>query len=243
MGLIKRVTRDDRVRGLLCWIASLYIRLVWRTTRWEVVAGDIPARHWDAGLPFVCAFWHGRLLLMPYCWRAGKPVHMLISQHPDGQFIARTIAHFGIGSIAGSSTRGGSAALRSMIKALKGGQWIGITPDGPRGPRQRVQGGVIDLARLAGVPIIPATYATRHRLVLGSWDRFVVALPFSRGVFVWGRPIEVPRDLSAAGQEALREELEDRLNALAAAADMRVGQAPIEPAPAFQPEEREHASP
>ena len=97
---------------------------------------------------------------------------MLISQHRDGQLIARTVRRFGIASIAGSTSHGGSAALRAILRALKAGQCIGVTPDGPRGPRMRATGGAVDIARLSGVPILPAAFATSRRRVLGSWDRF-----------------------------------------------------------------------
>lgn len=230
MRLAKLIAADERVRRVVCWLAAQYIHLVWKTSRWEVIGDDIPRQYWHSGLPFILAFWHGRLLMMPYSWDKDRRIHMLISQHRDGQLIARTVAHFGIETIAGSSTRGGSAALRAMLKALKAGDCIGITPDGPRGPRQRVSAGIINVARLSGVPIIPATYAAKRRILLGSWDRFLVPLPFSKGVFVWGRPIHVPKEASDAALEALRDEVEQHMNALTAAADMRMGHAALEPA-------------
>jgi lysophospholipid acyltransferase (LPLAT)-like uncharacterized protein len=234
--LVKRVLRHEGLRRGLCWLGAQYIRLVHATCRWEVIGGDIPERRWQDGKPFILAFWHGRLLMMPYVWRRDRAIHMLISHHRDGRLIADTVKHFGIETVSGSTNRGGTAALRGMLKALKAGESVGITPDGPRGPRQRVSGGIVDVARLAGVPVIPASYAVQRRRLLGTWDRFVLALPFSKGVFVWGRPIEVPRDASAAALEALREEVELRLNALTAAADARMGHPALEPAPWPQPE-------
>jgi lysophospholipid acyltransferase (LPLAT)-like uncharacterized protein len=230
MSLGKAIARSEWLRTALCWLGAEYIGLVFRTGRWEFVGREIAERHWNAGLPFILAFWHGRLLLMPHSWPRAKPIHMLISQHRDGQLIAKTVAHYGIDTVAGSTSRGGSAALRAMLKALKSGECVGITPDGPRGPRQRASAGIVNVARMAGVPIIPVTFSVKRRAVLGSWDRFIVALPFSKGVFVWGRPIEVPRDASDAALEALREEVENRLNAITAAADGRMGHAAIEPA-------------
>lgn len=174
----------------------------------------------------VVAFWHSRLLMMGQTWFGG-PFHMLISQHRDGTLIARTIESFGYSTIAGSTTRGGAGALRAILKVLKGGGTIGITPDGPRGPRQRATMGTINAARLSGAIIVPLTYSARGRL-LNSWDRFLLPLPFSKGVFLWGEPLEVPRD---ADGEACRLELENRLNALMAEADRRTGIGPVEPAP------------
>lgn len=230
MSLVKRITRSSALRSSLCWLGAQYIRLVLATGRWQVIGADIPERFWAADKPFILAFWHGRLLLMPYVWPKGKAMHMLISQHRDGQIIARTIAHFGIGAVAGSTSRGGSQALRGMLKLLKGGAYIGITPDGPRGPRMRVSLGIVNTAKLSGAPIIPISMSVKRRKVLGSWDRFILAPPFSEGVFVWGRPIEVPRDADAATLEALRLEVETRMNALTLAADSRMGHAPIDPA-------------
>ncbi len=228
----KRLLRNATVRGVLCALAAQYIRLVHATGRWRVEGGEIAETYWRTGKPFILAFWHGRLLMMPYCWRNEMPIRLLISQHPDGQLIGRTVSHFGFRCLTGSTSRGGSKALRDMIRAVGRGDCIGITPDGPRGPRMRASGGTVDIARLSGAPIVPVAYATSRRRVLGSWDRFVVALPFSRGVFVWGTPVEIARDADRAACEVARRTLEDELNAVTRSADRLVGQDVIEPAPA-----------
>ncbi|HEX9568083.1 MAG TPA: lysophospholipid acyltransferase family protein [Rhodospirillales bacterium] len=230
---LKRVLQSEAARRLFCWLAALYIRLVHTSGRWTVVNGDVPKRYWDAGKPFILAFWHGRLLMMPYCWDHRHTIHMLISQHRDGQLIARTVGHFGIRSAAGSSTRGGAQALRIMVKALAQGDCVGITPDGPRGPRMRASDGIVSVARLAGVPVIPAAYGATSGRFLATWDRFLVAWPFGRGVIVWGDPIEVDRDAGPDAVEAARRRIEDGLNAVTAEADRLCGRTPVEPAPAI----------
>lgn len=230
MGLVKRIGNSEGVRGALCWVAAQYIRLVWLTARWQTVGGDIPIPFWDRGKPFVLAFWHGRLLMMMMSWRRGVPISMLTSHHRDGQMIARTSAHFGIGAVYGSSTRGGAGGARGMLKLLKAGQCVGVTPDGPKGPRMRSTDGVISIARMSGCPIIPLTYSVSRRKLLRSWDRFVVPLPFARGVFVWGEPIEVPRDLDEAGVEALRLRLEETMLAMTDRADDLMGVDRVPPA-------------
>ena len=237
MGLAKRIGKSETLRGLLCWLGSLYIRFVHATGRWQVINGEHARRLWDADRPFILAFWHGRILMMPKSWRASVPIHMLISQHRDGQLIARTVAHFGIHTVAGSTTRGGSAALRGMLKFLKSGQCVGITPDGPKGPRMRASTGIVSVARLAGVPILPATFSASRRRLLGSWDRFAVALPFSRGIFVWGEPITVARDADAQALDRARQAVEDALNAITRDADHRLGQTTPEPGPPGIPSE------
>jgi len=156
---------------------------------------------------------------------------MLISQHRDGQIIARTVSHFGIATIVGSSSKGGLAALRAMLHSLKSGTCVGITPDGPRGPRMRASDGIVQVARLSGRPIIPCSYSSKRRRILGSWDRFSVALPFSKGLFVWGAPIEVPSDASASDLLQARNAVEASLNDITERADRQMGHCPVEPAP------------
>src|SRR6476469_2160702 len=130
----RHLFRSEGLRRLFCWVIQLYIRFVYRTNRWSVEVGDIPLRLRQQGQPFILAFWHGRLLMIPMAWQRLAPMHMLISAHPDGQIIADAVTYFGVDSIAGSTSRGGSAALRTMLKRLKAGDCVGITPDGPRGP-------------------------------------------------------------------------------------------------------------
>jgi lysophospholipid acyltransferase (LPLAT)-like uncharacterized protein len=230
--LIKRIGRSEALRGLLCWMAAQYIRLVHATTRWQV-EGRAPVDALLAeGRPIIPVFWHSRLLMAPFGWDRRLPLKVLMSTHRDGELIARTVRHLGIDALRGSASRGGgSAALRAMLTAIEDGVHVCITPDGPRGPRMRAQPGAIALAGLSGAPIVPATYAVSHCRFLSTWDRFVLALPFGRGIYLWGEPLAVPREADAAAREAARLELERRLNALTERADRLMGHAPIEPAP------------
>lgn len=230
MSLAKRIGKSETLRGLLCWLVAQYVRLVWLTGRWRVENAHIPGAFWDQGRPFILAFWHNRILMMPKAWRAGAPLTMLASQHRDGRMIARMVSHFGIGAVEGSSTRGGGPATRALLRVLKAGRCIGITPDGPKGPRQRTAMGVVALARLSGCPVIPAACATASHRHLASWDLFQVARPFTRGLVVWGEPIHVPRDLDEDGMEQWRLTIETALNAQAAEADRRMGVNPVGPA-------------
>jgi lysophospholipid acyltransferase (LPLAT)-like uncharacterized protein len=148
---------------------------------------------------------------------------MLISAHPDGRIIAGAMTYFGIETIAGSTRRGGSAALRTMLKRLQEGDCVGITPDGPRGPAMNVSVGIVNIARRARVPIVPITYATSRRRMLATWDRFHLALPFGRGVYLWGEPIEIAADLDETGLERARCLVETRMVDMVHEAERRVG--------------------
>ncbi|HLY44443.1 MAG TPA: lysophospholipid acyltransferase family protein [Stellaceae bacterium] len=222
----RRVLRSGRLRRLSCWVIHLYIRFVYLTNRWTVEGVEVPRRLRADGRGFILAFWHGRLLMIPMAWQRLAPMHMLISAHRDGRLIADAVTYFGVDSIAGSTRRGGSAALRTMLKQLAAGDCVGITPDGPRGPPTQASGGIVNLARLAGVPIVPIVFATSRRHVLRSWDRFHLALPFGRGVFLWGEPIEIAADLDEAAHERARLLVETQMNEMAAEADRRLGHGP-----------------
>ena len=232
----KGFIRSDALRTLGCYIAAFYIRLVWTTGRWEVRNSDKAEAYWREGKPFIISFWHGRMLILPSMWPTTAKMHMLISMHRDGELIARAIGHFGHGTVRGSAAKpgsnkdkGGAAALRGMLKALKSGEYVGITPDGPSGPRMRATDGIVTVARVSGVPIMPCSFSSRSRLLLNTWDRFVVPLPFSRGVIVWGDPIFVARDADASQIAVAKLEIENALTQVTQTADAIMGVATVEP--------------
>jgi lysophospholipid acyltransferase (LPLAT)-like uncharacterized protein len=230
VSVLKRIVRSDLGRRALGLLGAGYIRMVHATTRWTTVGRETPEKLWAEGRPFLGCFWHGRMLLMTYIWEADRPFSMLTSRHADGRVIGEIIGHFGVDTIAGSSSKGGTDALRAMVRALRNGISVGVTPDGPRGPRMRASVGIVQAARLARVPLVPVSVSTGRRKVLRSWDRFLLALPFTRGVFVWGKAIEIPFEAGDDEVEATRLALETELNRVSAEADRLVGQAPIEPA-------------
>ena len=212
---------------MACWLIHLYVRLIDRTGRWRVVNDEIVSRFVAAGKPFVCVFWHGRLLMLPIVWGRRGPFRMLISDHPDGRIIAGAVAYFGIDWLVRPRDERGSGALRAIVKRLNAGDYIGITPDGSRGPAMKANMGAVAAARLARVPIVPVTFSTRRRRILGTWDRFHFAWPWTEGIYIWGEPIEVPADADAAAMEAARVRVEQSLNAITAEADTLMGHQPL----------------
>jgi len=219
----RRFLRSALLRRIACRVTHGYIRFVYLTNRWSIGGCEWTRRYTHDGRTFIVAFWHGRLLMMPLAWHRLTSFHMLISAHRDGRIIAGAMTYFGIETIPGSTSRGGSSALRAILKRLKEGGCIGITPDGPRGPAMTVSIGTVNIARLAGVPIIPLTYATSRRRVLATWDRFHLALPFGRGVYLFGEPIEIAPELDEAGLENVRCLLERRMVEMVREADRLVG--------------------
>ena len=110
-------------------------------------------------------------------------------------------------------------ALRNIIRSLKSGISIGITPDGPRGPKMKINSGIIKIASLTGCKIVPLSYSVKNKLFLNSWDRFLVALPFGKGCLIWGEPIKVKRNISNNEDSKLSNKLEKILLKLTKEAD------------------------
>lgn len=203
-------------------LAAGWIRLLGRSVRWWTVAPGETRALLSAPEPVILAFWHGRLLLIPVAyWRRGRrQVNVLISDHGDGELIARTIGRFGFGAVRGSTRKGALRGLRALIRRMGEGGDLAFTPDGPQGPACHVQPGVVDLARRSGYPILPVTFSTRGGWRLTSWDRFLVPRPLTRGVFCWGAPHWIGPETD---REEARRDLEARMNALDEEADRLAG--------------------
>ena len=229
--MIKRLLSSGVVRNTLTWIAAQYIKFVWVSGRWRIIGEEVPDGLLNDGQPFVVAFWHGRLIMMAFSWKRCDLVNMLISGHRDGQLVSGMMSHFGSKTVFGSSTRGGAAAFIQLARLLRSGEIVGITPDGPKGPRMRANDGVIALAKVTGAPILPLTFSASLRYVLESWDRFVLPFPFGRGVFLWGEPIYISKNADDMKMSEKRVELEHALLELTLRADWLMNRPDIEPAP------------
>lgn len=157
-------------------LAARTIRLLGHTMRMSTVGGDTVDELYRQGKHIIIAFWHGRQLMMPLAYR-GQQASILISQHRDGEIIARIMRNFGFQSIRGSSTRGGLRATRQLLKAGRNGGDLVVTPDGPKGPACRVQSGVIYLAKATGLPIIPLTFACSKKKSFQAGIAFRFPIP------------------------------------------------------------------
>lgn len=173
--LIKKLLRYVAIL-IVPTIGSLLIRLLYLTNKKVYHA---PESLGDER--FIMACWHGELLMIPYAYtkyRKNPHVKLLISEHFDGNLIAKTLSNFGFGTIRGSSTRGGAKALIQSIKEIKNGYDLGITPDGPKGPRHEVHDGIVAMAQKANVKIVLVSIKPSKFWQLNSWDKFVIPKPF-----------------------------------------------------------------
>lgn len=191
-------------------LTALWLALIGSTLRFEMIAeeGVAPATPPARG---IFCFWHRCTLPAGWYFRKFR-CSILISQSFDGELIARTLALLGYGSVRGSSSRGGAAGLMAMREVLARGEPVVFTADGPRGPIYQTKPGPVKLAAMTGEAMGCFYLLPRHALVMRSWDRFLVPLPFSRVVVSWVRGVGAPApDADAAILETKRLELNEAL--------------------------------
>lgn len=190
-----------------------------RSARWEVWGSEHFEGWWGMGKPVIFTLWHGRLIPCSYYYRH-RGLATLISRHRDGDLIARVVERWwGYRAVRGSSSRGGAPALRQIVRLLRDGTAVALTPDGPRGPRQTMKLGPLLAAQMAGVPIIPSTAGASRGWWIEGWDRFLIPRPFSRAIVAMGEPLHVPAEAGAQELAALASDLEGRMNELTARVD------------------------
>jgi lysophospholipid acyltransferase (LPLAT)-like uncharacterized protein len=190
---MEKSLRKKFLRTLALWlippIGTFLIRLLYLTnTKRFHLPVIIPSE------PVIFAFWHGDLLMQPYLYyqfRKSPKANVLISDHFDGQIIARIMRYFKLGTIHGSTTRGGAKVLIQGLKSLSEGHDIGITPDGPKGPRHEMSDGVVIMAQKRKTKVIVYSCVPSKYWQLPSWDRFTVPKPFGTLDFYASEPIDV----------------------------------------------------
>ena len=176
-----------RILGFLVFVAVA----LWRSTlRIRVVGGGNRDAIVAKGRPVLHALWHQRMVLgifkFPY-----RGVVTMASRSSDGDVIASFLFFWGLTAVRGSSSRGGGEALAEMVEALRGTtRWAALTPDGPRGPARKSKPGLFRLAEELDAPVLPVGTSCRRPKFLNSWDRYLLPLPFSRAVVVFGAPVD-----------------------------------------------------
>jgi lysophospholipid acyltransferase (LPLAT)-like uncharacterized protein len=202
-----------------------------RRYRWLGVAGALAVRLWgrswrlerdlpesvraleQAGERVIYAFWHCHILTLAWAYRERGGV-VLVSRHGDGEVITQIIHRLGYGTVRGSTTRGGVRAAIEMARLGRAGQLLAVTPDGPRGPRHRLQPGIVLIAQRSGLPIVPLSAGMRCGRRLDSWDRFELPAPFSRVCIVAGEPVVVPSEIPRADGLVWERRIQDALDAV-----------------------------
>jgi lysophospholipid acyltransferase (LPLAT)-like uncharacterized protein len=237
---MRNLLTNPIIQFLIGRAIGLYMLFVGVTTRWTRVNRAAVEPFWTGNGKLVACIWHGRFTLVHKLWSFGRgktPGVFLISRSREGGIVAHASQTVGANVIRGSAAKGnqqkgGREAAREILRHIENGGCIGMTPDGPKGPRMRAKGGPVQIARMAQAPIICLAWSTSLRVVFDSWDSFILPLPFGRGALIWSDPIAPPSpDASDEEFETVRLKLENEMNRIAAEADRLAGVDVIEAAP------------
>ncbi|MFP6676725.1 MAG: lysophospholipid acyltransferase family protein [Pirellulaceae bacterium] len=206
----------DKLGGLAVATIS---RLWMRTLDYRAAFYDrtVDPAHREFQGPAIFLFWHEYIPFLFYL-RGNCNIAMLLSRHQDAEWLSRAARHMGFSTVRGSSSRGGTRALRELTERTRGQTNLAITPDGPRGPRRRLAPGAIYLSSKLGIPLVAIGlgYDAPHRMP--TWDRFAVPRVGSRARVIVSPPVQIPSDLDRSGTEHYRQQVEDLLNHLSDAA-------------------------
>lgn len=219
MKKIKRAFTEALASQPVTFLLVMVIRCIYATMRITVVGKEILPGFAARSEGYIGAFWHGRILMFPFLY-PGKALHILVSQHRDGEIIANILRRFGFHLVRGSSSRGGHDAMREMLRLLRRDRDLGIAADGPRGPAEVLKPGAAQLGRLSGKAVVPIAFSASFAIRCTSWDRFMLPLPFSRVIFVVGEPLHY-----AKGEELedFRKRIENALRDATVKADALAG--------------------
>ena len=197
---------------------SWSIRTVNRTLRYESREALHQWRQVNDS-PVIFCLWHNRLFLCPMLYRrlkadsrTSRRMAVMVSTSRDGALLSEIFNAFRIHPVRGSTSRLGSRALRELVGLAREGWDIGITPDGPRGPRYQIQQGIVALAQLTELPIVPISYELSGKWTTHSWDRFQIPRPFSRCHIRIAPPLSVPRSLDNAARSQITNRLQEIMN-------------------------------
>ena len=225
---MKMFVRRPWVQSLLAWLVSAYLGVTLATMRWRFIDRASVDAAVASSEGVIACFWHGRIALAVACRRVlkKKPRRVLISRSPDGELIAKVVRRLSFPAIRGSANRRDAAhdqrtfaASRDVLRFIRNGGLVAITPDGPLGPAEQMPVGPVLLARIAEAPVLLFGLAAKPTLTLKSWDRTQIPLPFGRGCVVFDGLLTVARGAAAQEIESVRADWQTRLCAAQHAAE------------------------
>ena len=214
MRVIKRFSKTHIGQKLIGFLFYSITSLISRSIRWEYLVQNEKSNIFNSNKEYIFCCWHNKLFLGPHLLPRNRVINALQSSHSDGMVTSLAFKYLGMNVILGSSKKGGMQAFRKMVKCIKLGESVAITPDGPKGPKEKVKEGIIKLAQITETSIIPLVWTTNKFKLINSWDNFVIPYPFSKGVYSFGKPIYVKKQINEYELETARQNLENEIKRL-----------------------------
>lgn len=224
--LLRKITYSWLFQQIIALIIAGYMKLVFSTSKKIFINQEVVMEAAKNKKPILISCWHNRLMMMPFITHKPKKTYRgfnfmtLASRHGDGQFVGKVMEKFGMISILGSTKAGRKSSrgidfssMRQILDGLKKGFALGITPDGPRGPNQQINGELVNIARISGGGILPTSYSSSRFKQLNTWDKFKIPLPFSSLCFYFDdKAIHVPRNADENELERIKNLVTERMD-------------------------------
>lgn len=224
--LLRKLTYSWLAQEVICSLIKVYMNLVFFSSKKIFINHEILIEAAKHRRPLLISFWHNRLMMIPFVTQEPKKLFTtynfmtLASRHGDGRFVGRVMEKFNLISIYGSSKDGRKssrgidfASLRKILDGLKKGYCLGITPDGPRGPNQKINGEIVNIARISGAGILATSYSSSRFKELKTWDNFKIPLPFSTLCFYCDeKPIYVAKNSEPQELSNIKSAVEKRMD-------------------------------
>ncbi len=225
--MLKFFINKSWFRNIICWLIAKYLYLVYITSRWDIKNLELLCEM-QANGAFIPIMWHNRIAMPIFAWGNEKALlTILVSGHKDGIFVSKSLGNLGANSISIPPKTSAAGAIKRMVKLLKSGNPIVITPDGPRGPRFIMKNGAIIASKLSKAPIILVTYSISRRKIINSWDKFIGPLPFAKGIIAFSKVQQLPIKADAKAITEYQVLLEKELVNFTNKIDQELGLLPI----------------
>lgn len=227
---LRKILKSKIVTTMISNLIYYYSLLVGKTNKWELKGVDEFNKFWEHD-NFILIIWHGRALMPTYFWNKKRPLDALVSLHQDGRLIAGFLKKYGVGIVSGSSTENARGAAVGLMHSVNDNKSICIIPDGPRGPRMRMNMSPIYFAQKSGKPIFGFTYSVKNsKIIEKAWDKMMIPGLFSEGICIVSNPIYIPKDANTEELEQYRLKIENIMNDMNLEADNKMDIQPILPA-------------
>lgn len=211
---MKKILKHKYFQIFLGWIISIYLRICFQTSIWFTKNTEIADKIINKDKSVIICFWHSRLLMAVFCWNWEKTFKMLISGHSDGRIISQAVSHLGIETITGSARKEKLSSLKEIINQIENNNILGFTPDGPKGPSEKVKDGFMSLVKKTNVTVLPLSYSAKFKIKLKTWDRFIFVTPLNKFVAVWGTPFQFDKKKTTIENKRILEEEMNRITIL-----------------------------
>jgi|TARA_B110000114_G_scaffold159053_1_gene174703 lysophospholipid acyltransferase (LPLAT)-like uncharacterized protein len=209
--VLKTITRISWVQSIIAYKIYILIILIKKLSSWKTINREVIINATSEKKPLIILMWHNQIVGIPYSWGLNKKVYNIVTDHPDGNLSNKIQKKFGFISIQRSSKKP-TNILRKLIEVGKNNDCIFITPDAPHGPANQINSNIYNLVKKIDANVIFLSFKTNKKIILKTWDKLRIPMPFSKGFFYWGKIIDYKKFNEEQFNKKIKENLDEGIN-------------------------------